>query len=184
LGVMIGRWLPAAADSPIERPILLTIEPPAGHQILPDAPVAISNDGSRIVFPVMGPPGRQQLFLRSLDSAEAVALAGTDARMGERMHPFFSPDGASIAFFADGRLKRIPVTGGTATTICAAPAHRGGAWTPDDRIVFAPDAQTGLFSVPASGGEPEPLTVLDASKGETITACQLCCLTAMVCCLR
>ena len=167
LGVMLGRWLLATADSPGVRPILFTIEPPAGHRFVTNVSVAISNDGSRVVFPVTRRPGLQQLFLRSLDSAEAVALAGTEAPMGQQMQPFFSPDGSSIAFFAEGRLKRVPVTGGTATTICAAPAHRGGAWSPDDRIVFAPDAQTGLFSVPASGGEPEPLTELDASKGET-----------------
>jgi serine/threonine-protein kinase len=167
LGVMIGGWLLATAASPVVRPIFFAIGPPTGHRFVPNVSVAISTDGSRIVFPVIRQPGRQQLFLRSLDSAEAVALAGTEAPMGQQMQPFFSPDGTSIAFFADGRLKRVPVSGGTATTICAAPAHRGGAWSPDDRIVFAPDAQTGLFSVPASGGEPEPLTTLDASKGET-----------------
>ena len=80
--------------------------------------------------------------------------------------PFWSPDGAQIGFFADGKLKRLDPRGGPAQTICDAPTPRGGAWGPDGRIVFTPSFRTGLSIVPASGGTPQPLTTLDEARDE------------------
>jgi serine/threonine-protein kinase len=160
-GLGIGRWVWDRVDSSLVTPVAFTITLPSGEALASGHSVAISKDGSQIVYASVR-EGRQQLFLRRLDQPEAVALAGTD----NADYPFFSPNGDSIAFFADGQLKRVSVAGGPPTTICAAPNHRGGSWGPDDRIIFAPDARTGLFHVPASGGVPEPLTQLDRSQGE------------------
>ncbi len=72
-------------------------------------------------------------------------------------YPFWSPDSKSIGFFADARLKRIDITGGTPQSLAAAPNGRGGAWNRDGVILYSP-AGTGLFRVPAAGGEAVAVT--------------------------
>jgi serine/threonine-protein kinase len=99
-----------------------------------------------------------------MNQPELVALPNTE----NVTTPFFSPDGRWIAFFADGKLKKISIEGGAPLTLCNVGSDpRGGAWGPDDTIVFASAGSSGLFRVPASGGTPEPLTELDATRGET-----------------
>ena len=75
---------------------------------------------------------------------------------GGRSNAFFSPDGRFIAFFADGKLQRIPAAGGVATVICDAPQPYGGTWTSRDEIIFAAGAtEMALWRVAASGGKPQ-----------------------------
>ena len=92
----------------------------------------------------------RQIYIRRLDELRAAPLAGTDGAL----NPFFSPDSQWIAFFADGKLKKIPAIGGVAVTICSVLNNRGGAWGEDGRIVFSPDREAApLWQVSASGGE-------------------------------
>jgi len=73
------------------------------------------------------------------------------------MHPFFSPDGQWVAFFADGALQKVAVAGGAPIRICKTPALSvGGSWGPDNTIVFALRG-AGLFTINAAGGEPMTL---------------------------
>ena len=123
---------------------------------------ACSPDGLKVAFVAANPAGRSLLWVRSVDSLSAQPLEGTD---GAR-HPFWSPDSRSIAFFADGRLKKIDVSRGTVLTVCEAGLGRGGAWNQDGDIVFGPSYRAGLYLVPASGGEATPLTNLDPSRNE------------------
>ena len=76
--------------------------------------------------------------------------------------PFFSPDGEWVGFFADGKLKKIALTGGMPLSICEAPRSRGASWGPDNTIVFAPISDARLWSVSAFGGAPKALTTLDS----------------------
>ncbi|HEY7191072.1 MAG TPA: protein kinase [Vicinamibacterales bacterium] len=117
--------------------------------------LALSPDGRRIVF-VADSDGVQRLWLRSLDKTRSQSLPGTEGAS----FPFWSPDSAAIAFWADGKLKRVDVDGGSLQTLAAA-APRGGAWNADGSIVFAQRALGPLFVVRASGGEVKPLTRLD-----------------------
>jgi eukaryotic-like serine/threonine-protein kinase len=62
-------------------------------------------------------------------------MTGTDGATS----PFWSPDGQSIAFFADRWLKRIDLRSGAVTTICKLPdglLDGGGTWGADDAILF------------------------------------------------
>jgi eukaryotic-like serine/threonine-protein kinase len=122
------------------------------------APIVLSPDGRRAVF---GSGGR--LWVQSLETGAAVALP---SKSGGKF-PFWSADSRSIGFFTDGKLKTADTSGGPVQDICDAPNPRGGAWNSEGVIIFAPDILTGLFRVPASGGQPTPLTVPDGSKHTT-----------------
>jgi serine/threonine-protein kinase len=139
--------------------------PPAGYFLVAQpfgyTNLAISPDGANVAF-IVWHDGTSQLCLRRMDQSEATPLKGTE----EGDAPFFSPDGQWVGFFADGKLKKILVLGGAPVTLCDAPNPRGGAWTPDDTIIFAPSTVSGLMRVPAAGGTPQPFTRLDSSKGE------------------
>jgi Tol biopolymer transport system component len=115
--------------------------------------VAISPDARSLVSGGLA-DGKWQLWLRPLDSMTARPLAGTEGAV----YPFWSPDSRSIAFFADGKLKRIDVAGGPPQTLAIAREPRGGAWGPNGTIIFAPTLYGGLSRVSASGGETRPLT--------------------------
>ncbi len=119
-----------------------------------DPAVAISPDGSKIVF-VGSSEGRSQLWLRSLDSPTARPLRGTER--GTR--PFWSPDSRSIGFFAAGRLKRMDIDGGSATTLTASNAvPLGGAWNRNGVILFASNPGGPISRMPERGGQSEAVT--------------------------
>jgi eukaryotic-like serine/threonine-protein kinase len=143
--------------------VTLQVALPDGVSIVTrDAPsVALSPDGRKIVF--MGVKGSAvQLYARSLDEPEAKAIAGTE----NGASPFFSPDGKWIGFFADGKLKKVGLEGGTAQILADAPNQRGGSWAQDGSIIFSPQYSGGLMKVAESGGAPEPLAETDEKKGE------------------
>lgn len=104
------------------------------------------------------------LWMQPLDSLEARVLPGTEH--GGSAGAFWSPDGRSVAFFADGKLKKIDIAGGAPQTLCdAANGSTGGTWGREGVIVFA-NIAGGLWRVPASGGQPVPATTLDAGRQE------------------
>jgi dipeptidyl aminopeptidase/acylaminoacyl peptidase len=75
-----------------------------------------------------------------------------------------------VAFFADGKLKRVSAGGGPPETLCDAPNGRGGSWgtalNGPGAIVFAPGHYVGLSRVSAAGGEAVQVTALDSSRQE------------------
>ncbi len=142
----------------------VSVQAPDGVEVSNEVPdITISPDGTTLVFVGQDSSGTRHLWLRPLSSAAARELPGTEGAV----IPFWSPDSRNIAFFAGGELRRLAVAVQGVQSVCPAINPRGGAWSPDDVIVFAPASSGTLMQVPASGGTPKPATTLDASKGET-----------------
>jgi len=127
--------------------------------------VAISPDGRRMIY-LAESDGVTKLYRRSMDDLIALEIPGTE---GAGQNPFFSPDGESIAFFVDGKLKRVPLMGGQAITLADASNSAGGDWGPEDTVVFTANSsasRVSLYRISGAGGEPEILATPDLGKGE------------------
>ena len=160
-------WSRRGADAGTAS-IRFAVEPPPNFTF---------NSGSN--FQALSPDGRwlallgskddnpSQIWLRALDSLDIQPLPRTEG--GLRM--FWAPDSRSVAFFQNGKLRRVGIDGGTPITICeagsavAGQVSAGGAWGPGDVMLFA--GQEGLKKVPAGGGEPTVVTTLDRTRGDT-----------------
>ena len=160
VAVAMALWLamnPAPVPPhPVTRfPIIL---PNATLPLQLQPTIALSPDGTRLVFVARVGSGNSQMYSRASDQVDAVPIRGTEGGT----HPFFSPDGQWIGFnSSDGKLKKVPVGGGAPLTLCDAPVLRGATWLPDDSIVFRPGTAQGLWRVSASGGKPVELTKTD-----------------------
>ena len=140
-----------------------TILPPEGGAFVFNGPVGgafLSPDGSAVTF--IARVGKvTQLWVRPLDSFSARPLPGTE----DANFAFWSPDSRNLGFFAQGKLKRVPVTGGPPQVLCDIDSFRGASWSRKDVIIFA-RVTGGIQSVSASGGAPQKVTTLDASRQE------------------
>src|SRR5579863_2609480 len=142
------------------RVLKMSVLPPDKATFKASSPPAVSPDGRRLAF-VATLDDKDSLWVRDLDSLAARALTGTDGADD----PFWSPDSRSIAFFADGKLKKIEVAGGPALTLCDAARSFGGSWSKNGVIVFGV-GNGSTFRVPAAGGSATPVTSPDRASGE------------------
>ena len=133
--------------------------------------LAVSPDGRSAVY-LGSHGGLTQLYLRPLDETEAVPIPGTEGAAG---FPFFSPDGQSLGFFAEGKLKRVSLNGGPPVTLCEAGVRwAGGAWNSGGLIVYSAGPKrsgASLYRISASGGKPEILSSPDPEKSERTYTC-------------
>ena len=132
------------------RLVSLPFVPPADASLAEINHAVISPDGQKLLFSARSPNGRRQLWLRSLDSPEVTALPDTD----DAIEPFWSPDSKSVAFGAQGKLRRLDIGDTRARVITDAARSNNGTWNRDGVIVFSPDYRTSLRKVKATGGEP------------------------------
>ena len=126
--------------------------------------LAISRDGSFVVYQSGTLPADYQLNLRPLDQLESAPLRGT----ARAVAPFFSPDGEWVGFVEanTNTLLKVSVFGGPPVTLTETPTPMlGWSWGADDRIIFG-SRGAGLFRVAGGGGEPEALTTLDPDRDE------------------
>ena len=151
---------PITSVSPQPRRVRFQVHAPDGgrFQWILGTSSVISPDGQRLVL-VITNEGRTQLFTRALDSHELKPLDGTVGAS----HPFWSPDGRSLGFFAEGKLKRIEIAGGLPQTICDAPSGPS-SWGADGTILFTQGGR--ILRVPASGGNPVPVARPDRARDE------------------
>jgi eukaryotic-like serine/threonine-protein kinase len=110
---------------------------------------SVSPDGTKLVVEAYAQT-RRHLYLRSLDSDEFVRLEGTEDATAH----FWSPDGRYLAFFAGGKLKKVPSTGGRPQEICTATFALVGSWSAAGDILFSNIAPPGIFRVADRGGTP------------------------------
>lgn len=124
---------------------------------------ALSPDGTKLAFIAVDRKGTALIWVRPVAKLTAEPIAGTDGAI----FPFWSPDGQSIGFFADAKLKKIKLGGGPPEVLCDASIGRGGSWSDRGFIIFSPDTHSPIFKVPESGGAPVPVTRLDPSMHTT-----------------
>ena len=159
-GTSIAIWAGYRLHKPpVARPVRVYLQAPDGYKYLPGNGVALSPAGDRIAFTARSSQSKDLLWLRTIQEYLAQPLQGTE---GAKM-PFWSPDGHNIAFFADGKLKKVSAAGGPADTICDATDGVGGSWGSDGTILFVPHPFAPVHRVPAGGGESKAVTVLDTA---------------------
>ncbi len=128
--------------------------------------LAVSRDGSMLAFisPEEG-TGLPALYVKRVGSPGATLLAGTEGAT----YPFWSPDGANIAFFANSKLQRVPAAGGPAQKIGDVQSARGGSWGTQNVIIYAPDAGSAIWRVNPDGTGAAAVTDVtdDARRDET-----------------
>jgi Tol biopolymer transport system component len=124
--------------------------------------VAISRDGSRVVFMARTAGGRV-LYRRDLDDVTARRVPGTD----EAFTPFLDPSGRWLGFASDDRLMKTDLSGGTPLTLADVGTSRiwGASWADDGFVYFTPDwnGPPGIYRVSDQGGTPELLSAPDTS---------------------
>ena len=162
----LATWaLTRPGPPPTVLPVRFEIVPATAHALTPgsDRDIAVSPDGRYIAY--RGGAGGTELIVRAFDRLDAQALPNA----ANVRQPFFSPDSQWIGFFDGLTLKKVSIAGGAAIEICISPAiARGASWGDDNQIVFGTtDTNSGLWRVPAGGGEPVAMTTPDRGKGET-----------------
>ncbi len=123
---------------------------------------ALSPDGGMIVFVAQDTEKKNRLCLRKFEQPRARMMEGTE----DAAYPFWSPDGRSIGYFADGKLKRVEIAGGVPTVICGAEKSAGATWGTTGVIAFATgeDNNPVIYKVSAAGGSPEEIASVGVEK--------------------
>jgi Tol biopolymer transport system component len=117
--------------------------------------MALSRDGSMLVF--VSPEESSalpMLYVQRVGSSSVTLLPGTQGAS----YPFWSPEGAYVAFFANGKLQKMAISGGTPQALATALAGRGGSWGSKNVIVFAADSSSPLQRINADGTGMAPVT--------------------------
>jgi len=119
---------------------------------------ALSPDGRTLAFVANNPGGPPMLWLRPLADVAARPLAGTE----NAQQPFWSPDSRWLGFYADGKVRKVRAAGGAVEVVAGIRTDfRGGAWGPDDTILFGSGTDP-LYRVKAEGGDATPLNSVEA----------------------
>jgi Tol biopolymer transport system component len=146
--------------------IKATIPPPEGREFdlraAAPGPAVVSPDGQRLAYTAVDESGESRIYVRNLDATEAHALSGTEGAQ----FPFWAPDSRWLGFFTqpEDLLRKIDTTGGPPITLCPASNGKGGSWSPEGVIVFAPNAGSGIHRISSAGGESVEITTRDTER--------------------
>jgi eukaryotic-like serine/threonine-protein kinase len=175
IGTIVGRQSAGDVMSTVV-PVTFTVAPPEnasfggppGGGTGTATQVAVSPDGRNIAF-VAGAQAAYRIYLRPVSSLAARAIPGTEGGT----FPFWSPDSRFVGFFADGKLKKVPVAGGPAVVLCDAPYTRGGSWSRDNVILLAAGeianakGREAIWRVSSAGGVPAVVTRIDPANADS-----------------
>jgi Tol biopolymer transport system component len=152
-------WISHPARGPRE-PVRFTFDAEPGTELVKPAELSLAPGGKAIAFTARDAQ-TTRIYVRRFDDVYARPAGGTE----RGRHPFWSADGSSLAFFADGKLKRVPAGGGPSVIVCDAPRGTAGAWGSRGNILFS-TAGGPVYQVEASGGRPRTVTQLDLRQEE------------------
>jgi Tol biopolymer transport system component len=160
-GVLVSRRSP---DPELPFRLSLTFDGLTGENRATPLP---SPDGQNFAFLASDASGRRSLWIRPRNSETARQIPGTD----DAEQPFWSADGSSIGFYAEGKLRKVNVAGGGPQTITEiADFPRGlanvAAWNSLGDIIWVENNRSPLFRVRETGGAIEQLTTLDSNRAE------------------
>lgn len=155
IALIIAAPLLTRRDAPSQPVVVTSIEPVGVQKISPGKGFALSPNGRRIAYIGASADSVYRIWVRSVDSLDAIRLDGTEGAV----LPFWSPDGRRLGYFAGGML-RVRTADGEDRALCPAASPEGGSWSADDIIVFAPELRGVIRSVSAAGGKCEDLTSL------------------------
>ncbi|HSE40181.1 MAG TPA: protein kinase, partial [Acidobacteriota bacterium] len=136
----------------VPHPISMAVLPPENSMF--DGSIELSPDGQKLAFVATGATGTNLIYIRSLDSLAARPVLGTEGAE----FPFWSPDGNSLGFFTEGKLKRISLTSQVAETLCTATDPRGGTWNKNGVILFSSNAGGAIYRISEKGGSTQIVT--------------------------
>jgi len=150
--------LKPAAPKPVTR---FAMSLPRRLSLL-DSAIAISPDGTRLVYAAGTSNLSTQLYIRQMDGLEARPIPGTEGGG----NPFFSPDGQWIGFATFGELMKVSLSGGAPVSLGPVnfAGFSGASWGSQGRIAVVPQAGSPIQQIPDTGGNLQPLTRLE--KGE------------------
>ena len=118
--------------------------------------LAISADGSMLAYTTPDEKsGKNVITVQKVGSRAVATLPGTEGAS----YPFFSPDNQFVAFFADGKLKKIAISGGPPQVLTLATNARGGSWGSKNVILYAPNTGRTIWKINPDGSHNEDLTV-------------------------
>ncbi|MFZ4622503.1 MAG: TolB family protein, partial [Bacteroidota bacterium] len=149
----------AGSGSSVSRVNIAVLNSPEQQIVHTDIPsMTLSPDGKYFVYTI-SEKGSSKLFIRSINSFQGIPIKGTE----NGTSPFFSPDGQWIGFTADGKIKKVPTTGGAVELICDVGGFRGATWGTDNRIYFSAGYSTGLSSVMSNGSDLKEFSSMDST---------------------
>ena len=153
-------WRGMQGDSSKAMQVRFTIPIP-GTVLSADMP-RISPDGKTLAFSAQDSTNRSLIWVRPLNSLTANPLPGTEGSS----RPFWSPDSRFLGFIAEGKLKKVAVSGGPPQVVCDAPTGSDGAWSRNGTILFDGRAGTDpIMRVSAAGGIPVIVVPGDSAAG-------------------
>ena len=161
----LRAWTVAVSQRPsaAKEPMRFLLAPPPGSSFYWDRErdsIALSPEGSQLAYVGATAQAERRVYLRKIVELEARPLPTTEGAESV----FWSPDGRSIGFFAQGALKRLDLPDGPAISLCPVNSSLGlsGSWGKTGSILFGAGGK--LLVVPATGGKPLPVEESTAAK--------------------
>jgi len=170
----VATWAAMRTSAPEPAPVMrFSVNLPDGVEITrTERPIVdLSRDGQTMVLAANG-----ALWVRALSDSTFTVLTGSEpGTTGDNaVTPTFSPDGTNIAFFLDGAILRLPLSGGAPISLLEAESPLAMHWGSDENIYYTQGdasaaegqvfASEGIWRVAEGGGVPEPVVTVAADR--------------------